>query len=637
MKNRFIAVALFTVLCTMTNVVFAADESEEDEETQEVVVSATRLETPTEQVGSSVTIITAEQIEETEKTTVYDVLREVPGLDVVHSGGPGGSASVFIRGAKSEHTLVLIDGVEMNNPVTPGRTFDFANLSVDNIERIEILEGPQSTLYGSDAIGGVINIITKRGKGAPGGFASVEGGSYSSFRGAAGSSGGNDWVQYSLGFSHWDADGISSASEQDGNTEKDGYKTTSVSGTLGLTPSEYFGLDFSLRFIDADIDLDNGGGAGQDDPNNRQQSQQVFFRAQGTFYLFDDIWEQKLGFSLADHDRNSRNDVDADNPDLFVLDSYQGQILKFDWQNNFYIHNANTVTFGIETQEDKGESNYYSESEWGPYESIFPEQADRTTGYYLQDQFQLWDCWYTTAGVRWDNHSRFGTKTTYRIASAYLIRKTGTKIKGSFGTGFKSPSLFQLYSSYGDPGLEPEESTGWDFGLEQSVYENRVTLGATVFHNELENMIDYDYNTWSYGNIARADTKGVEISGSAHAAENLTIRLNYTYTNTKDITTGMPLLRRAKNKISFDLNYGFLERGNVNLEILYVGERDDIYEVKLDGYVLFNPAASFQITRNIQMFGRVENLFDRDYVEVAGYGTPGISVYGGLKFSFKGM
>ena len=558
-------------------------------------------------------------------------------MDVVHGGGPGGSASVFIRGAKSEHTLVLIDGVEMNNPVTPGRAFDFANLSVDNIERIEILEGPQSTLYGSDAIGGVINIITKRGKGAPGGFASVEGGSYNSFRGAAGSSGGNEWVQYSLGFSNWNTDGISSASEQDGNNEKDGYETTSVSGTLGLTPSEYFDLDFSLRFIDANIDLDNGGGVGQDDPNNRQQSQQVFFRAQGTFYLFDEIWEQKLGFSLADHHRNSRNDVDIDNPDLFVLDSYQGQILKFDWQNNFYIHPANTVTFGIDTQEDKGESNYYSESEWGPYESIFPEQADRTTGYYLQDQFQLWDCWYTTAGVRWDDHSRFGTKTTYRIASAYLIRETGTKIKGSFGTGFKSPSLFQLYSSYGDPGLKPEESTGWDFGLEQSVYEKRVTLGATVFHNELDNMIDYDYNTWSYGNIARADTKGVEISGSARAAENLNFRLNYTYTNTKDITTGAPLLRRARNKISFDLNYGFLERGNVNLEILYVGERDDIYEVKLDGYVLVNPAASLQITRNIQMFGRVENLFNRDYVEVAGYGTPGISVYGGLKFSFKGM
>ncbi|MBN2321056.1 MAG: TonB-dependent receptor [Acidobacteria bacterium] len=637
MRNRFIAAVLFPVLFTMTNLAFAESESEEDEKPQEVVVSATKLETPTREVGSSITVITGEQIEKMQKTTVLDVLRTAPALDVNQSGGPGASTSIFIRGAKSEHTLVIIDGVEMNNPITPGRTFNFAHLSVDNIERIEILRGPQSTLYGSDAIGGVINIITKRGKEKPGGFASVEGGSYGSFRGAAASSGGNEWVQYSLGFSHWNTDGISSASEQDGNTEQDGYKNTSISGTLGFTPSDYFDLDFSLRFIDADLDIDNGGGAGQDDPNNKEESQQVFFRAQGTFYLFDDIWEQKLGFSLADQDRNSRNDFDADNPDLFVLDSYQGQILKFDWQNNFYIHDTNTLTFGIETEEDKGESDYYSESEWGPYESVFAEQTARTTGYYLQDQVRLRDSWFTTAGVRWDDHSRFGTKTTYRIASAYLIRETDTKIKGSFGTGFKSPSLFQLYSSYGDPDLEPEESTGWDFGLEQSLYENRVTLGATVFHNELDNMIDYDYATWSYGNIARADTKGIEVFGSAQAAANLDLRLNYTYTKTKDITTGEPLLRRAGNKFNFILNYGFLEKGNVNLEIVYVGERDDIYGTKMDGYVLFNPAFSCQVTENIEMFGRFENLFDRDYVEVAGYGTSGISVYGGIKVLFKGM
>ena len=466
MKNRFIVAMLLLLMFAMTSFTFAgsADQTESEEKntdkTQEVVVSATKLETPTREVGSSVTVITGEQIEEMQKTSVLDVLKSVPALDVLRNGGPGGATSVFIRGAKSEHTLIIIDGVEMNDPVTPGRTYNFANLSTDNIDRIEILRGPQSTLYGSDAIGGVINIITKRGKGKPNGFVSLEGGSFNTYRGAAGGNGGNAWMNYAMGFSHSDTEGISAASEKDGNTEKDGYRNTSLYGTLGFIPTENFDLDFSLRYMDTETGMDNSAGAGGDDPNNVLTSKQLAFRTQGRLYLFDDIWEQKLGFSLTDHDSSSRNDPDADHPDDSALDSYQAQMLKFDWQNNFYIHDTNTLTFGIDTEEENGESFYNSESAWGPYSSTFAEQTARTTGYYLQDQIKLWNSWFTTVGVRWDSHSMFGTETTYRIASAYLIQNTGTKFKGSFGTGFKAPTLFQLYSDYGDETLSPEESTG---------------------------------------------------------------------------------------------------------------------------------------------------------------------------------
>lgn len=629
---------------------FAADgddravKEEEKEEIREVVVTATRLNTPAEEVGSSITVITDDQIDKMQKRTVLDVLRSVPALDVVQSGGPGGATSVFMRGAKSEHTLVLIDGVEMNDPISTGRGYDFAHLSVDGIERIEILRGPQSTLYGSDAIGGVINIITKRGKGKTSGFASLEGGSFNSFRGAAGGSGGNEWMQYSLGFSRWDTDGISAADEEDGNTEKDGYENTSLYGSLGFAPADIFDLDFTLRFTDAESGIDNAAGPGGDDPNSTEESKQLFFRTQGRLYLFDDIWEQKLGFSLTDHDRYSRNDTDAAHPDDLSRSSFDGRMLKFDWQNNFYIHDTNTVTFGIETEEEKGESNYYSESAWGPYTSAFVEQTARTTGYYFQDQVELWDSWFTTVGVRWDDHSKFGVETTYRIASAYLVQKTGTKFKGSYGTGFKAPTLYQLYSDYGDENLNPEESTGWDFGLEQSLFDGKAAMGAAIFHNEFDDLIDFDSGTWTYVNVARAVSKGIEIFGSAHPADNLDFRFSYAYTNTKDITTGEDLLRRADNKFSFNLNYGFPGKGNANLEIVYVGERDDddfstypATRMQLDGYVLVNPAFSFQISENIEMFGRVENLFDRDYEEISGYGTPGISVYGGIKVLFSGM
>lgn len=647
MKNRFIAVMLLSILLAMTNVVFAESETDEDEKPQEVVVSATRLETPTREVGSSITVITSEQIEKMQKTTVLDVLRTAPAVDINQSGGPGAAASIFIRGAKSEHTLVIIDGIEANDPITPGRTFNFAHLSVDNIERIEILRGPQSTLYGSDAIGGVINIITKRGKGAPNGFASLEGGSYGSYRGDAGGGGGNEWVRYNMGFSHSKTDGISAASERDGNIEPDAYKNSTVYGTMGLNPTDYFDLDFSLRYIDADTNGDIGAGAGSDDPNYRTLSQQLLFRSQGRLFLFDDLWEQAVGFSFTDHDLNTTNDyddTDPETPDSFLRSHYQGRILKFDWQNHFYIHDTNIATFGIETEEDQGESSYYEETIYGPYINDFANQTARTTAYYLQDQIKLWDSWFTTVGVRFDDNSSYGTQTTYRFATAYLAHQTDTKIKGSYGTGFKAPTLLQLYSYWGNPDLGPEESEGWDFGLEQSLFENRASVGATWFYNEIENMIQFAGG--GYGNVGRAVLKGAEVFGTARPAENLDIRFSYTYTNGKDLDTAEKLIRRADHKFGFNLDYGFLEKGNLHLEIVYIGERDDLVfdpftyasvRVRLDDYVLFNPAISYQVTDAVEMFFRVENLFDHDYEAISGYGTAGISAYGGLRFRFKVM
>jgi len=609
-----------------------------------VVVTATRLETPAIEVGSSFTIITSEQIEKMQKTSVLEVLKTAPSLDVNQSGGPGSTTSIFIRGAKSEHTLVIIDGVEMNDPTTPGRTFNFAHLSVDNIERIEILRGPQSTLYGSDAIGGVINIITKRGGEKPNGFASLEGGSYNSVRGAAGGSGGNEWMQYSLGFSHWNTDGISAAAESDGNMEQDGYENNTVYATLGMQPTDNLDVDFTLRFIDAESDGDLGAGAGNDDPNYKTQSQQLLFRTQAQLYLFDDIWEQKLGFSMTDHDLFSQNDTDPDNPDDFLQSSYEGQIFKFDWQNNFYVHDTNTFTFGIETEEDRGNSEYYQETIYGPYTNTFESKTTRTTAYYLQDQIRLWNSWFTTVGIRFDDHSRFGVEKTYRIASAYLVHETGTKIKGSYGTGFKAPTLIQLFSFWGNEGLNPEQSTGWDFGLEQSLFGNRAIAGATYFYNEIDNLIQFA--SGGYSNVGQAVIKGAEIFGSVHPAENLDILFSYTHTNTKDIATAEDLIRRADNKFSFKMDYGFLEKGNIHFEVVYTGERDDrvfdpiTYEsvrVRLDDYVLFNPAFSYQISRNVQVFFRVDNLFDRQYEAISGYGTPGIAAYGGLKVNFNGI
>jgi vitamin B12 transporter len=602
----------------------------------EMVVTATRDEVPIEQVGSSITVITAKELEQQQQRTVADALRMVPGLDVVRTGSYGGTTSVFMRGAKSEHTLVLIDGIEMNDPSSTGGGYNFANLTTDNIERIEILRGPQSTLYGSHAIGGVINIITKRGDGNLKGFLSVEGGSLYTARESAGVSGGTDLLQYALTVSRLDTNGVSAAGEKYGNTERDGYQNSTLATRLGITPTKNSEIDLILRYDHTRTSLDNGGGKGMDDPNRVMKSDDLFFRTQGWLSLFDGLWEQKLGVSFADLSWRDDNDNDNIHPNDLLRSSFHGQSTKLDWQHTLKLHKTTTLMVGVETTEENAKSDYYSLSKYGPYTSTWDKQYARTTGVYLQDQLSLWDAWFSTLGVRVDNHSKFGTEATYRFTTAYLIKQTDTKLKGSYGTGFKAPSLYQLYSSYGSPDLQPDKSIGWDIGMEQGLPFLKTTLGATWFRNQYSQMIDFDMDTWKYTNIAKAHTQGLELTAALQPLDQLTLKTAYTYMETKDDITGKQLVRRPKNKVAFDANYSFLKKANANMGLVYVGTRyaDAANTNKMGDYLLVNLALSYDVTKNLQLFGRIDNLFDRQYEEVAGYGTPGIGGYGGVKVSF---
>ncbi len=630
--------ALVMTFCTTSGA------EEKNTRMEEVVVTANRLETATAEVGSSITVITAKEIEQRQQTFLLDVLRGVPSVDVVQNGGPGSTTAVFMRGANSEHTLVLMDGIELNDPSSPSGGFDFANLPTDNIERIEILRGPQSTLYGSRAMGGVINIITKRGKGAPTGFFSTQGGSFHTITEKAGVSGGTDRYNYSLGLSRFDSDGFSAAGKKYGNTENDGNQNTSVKSRLGITPTSNLSIDFIVNYLKNRTDLDNNGGVGGDDPNYVQKNEQLSIRSQADLALFDNRWEQRLGVSLNNLNRDFTNGIDPAHPSDLSRGSFDGQSVTFDWQHTLHLHETNSLTLGIERKEETAKSDYYSESAWGPYSSPWEEHTARTTGYYLQDQVRLWDAWFTTLGVRLDDHSSFGSKATYRFTSAYTVKQTNTTVKGSYGTAFKAPSLYQLYApDYGDKNLNPEKSTGWDLGVEQSLLGGKLTMGATYFHNDFEDLINFDSTLFKYDNIARATTQGVELTTSVHPIDVLTLRAGYTYTKTEDKNTGLELLLRPKNKISADGNYRFLKNAHLNLGIIYVGTRfNTVYDpttfaatrVKMGEYLLANLAASYDISKNLQIIGRVDNLFDRNYEEITGYGTAGISAFGGVKVSF---
>ncbi len=637
----------FVLIATFPSLSLFSQECEEKQKPDlqhEVVVTATRLETPSREVASSVTVITREDFERTRKTSVLEALEEVLGVFILQNGPKGSSASVFLRGANSEHTLVMVDGIELNDPISPSRSFDLAHLTLDDIDRIEVLRGPQSTLYGSDALGGVINIITQKGRGTPQLHLSTYGGSYRTLSASAGMSGGSDKINYSFGLSHLQTQGFSAASKLYENEEKDGYRNLSLSGRLGFQLLENLELDFILRSLKTETEIDNFGGRSGDDPNNTQNYDALFFKGQVRGLFLKNRWEQKLSASLVDYDRRHENLTDEAHPFESEKGFFKSRLFSVDWQNNFFLHETNTLTFGMDYQQEEGKSEYLFEGAWGSSPSFFPRRQARTTGFFLQDQLRVAGRFFATAGARLDSHSQFGSALTFRLGPAYFIEKTQTKLKATFGTGFKSPSLYQLYAPrtqwgwgpIGNRALKPERSVALDFGFEQSFWQGRIFLGWTYFLNEFKDLINFD---WIKGfvNIGKAESKGWEFFIQARPYRSLFLNLNYTRTDAKNKVTGEALLRRPKEKYSAGLNYSFKERLDFNISLLYVGQRKDFLypgPVTLPAYTLVNASISFQFSPNIQVFCRLDNISNETYEVVKGYGTPGFSAYAGVNLLF---
>lgn len=609
----------------------------------QVVVTATRTEQPILELASSTSLLTGLQLLESAKRNLVEALTAIPGLDIIQNGGSGAQADVFIRGANSEHTLIMIDGVEMNDPSSPGRTYDLGHLGLDNIDRIEVVRGPQSTLYGSDAIGGVINIISKKGAGKPKLFLSSEAGSFKSYKESAGLNGGIGIIDYSLGISRFDTEGFSSSNEKYGNSEKDGYGNTCLTAGLGIKPAENLDIRVMSRFNSAKNDLDNSAGWGGDDPNYISHSREFLLSGQARLLLLDSKWEQQLSISYNSIRRQYENEKDQ----LNVLDSsngdYQGRRFKIDWQNNIYWHGTNTSTAGIEYEREQAESVYYWNSAYGPGESLFPGKSAHHLGFYVQDNIKIKDMVFIVLGVRLDNHSRFGMRATYRIAPA-IILKTGTKLKATYGTGFKAPSLYHLYAPatdwgpMGNENLEPEKSIGWDIGAEQFFFQEKLSMSITYFHNDFNDLIIYDWSA-GYTNVDQAVTKGIEMLISVIPLRGLSLTANYTITDTRDKATDEQLLRRPKHKANLTVNYRFFkDKIKINLDLIHVGKRLDVfpYPVKMmaERYTLIHLALSYRWNRYLELFGRIDNLMDKEYEAVMGYGTPGRSVYAGVRLNY---
>lgn len=603
-----------------------------------VIVSATKIETPVNEIGSSVTLITDDEIERNQWRFLPEALQTVPGLNIVQTGGPGGKTSVFTRGTNSNHTKVLIDGVEANDPSQDG-VFDFGHVLTADLARVEVLRGPQSSLYGSDALGGVINIVTKKGEGPPNFTGMLEGGSFDTFNQSASASGSISRFNYSFNVAHFLVDDTPVTPldllPPGRNRINDSYENTTLSTKLGADITDAFGLDVVARYIDSTLFF-----TGDDfsvfpsvpaAKQSEQDAQQVFTRGQAHLALFDGAFKNTLGLGYT----NYRTKIQA--PDtgfgLPAPNINHGDRIKFDWQGIIAISDSHALLLGVEDQNDR------------LLQSPISAENSNVAG-FAELQSQIVHDLFAAASVRWDEDERFGGIATWRIAPAYIVPVIGTKLKASYGTGFKAPSLTQLFVSFpafnffANPNLQPEESEGYDFGFEQPLWGYRLRVGVTYFHNDITDLILPNATFTSLENVGRATTDGAEVFAYLSVTDRFNFRADYTYTDATDDTTGLELLRRPKHRASFNAGWRPIDRLSLSATLLYVGSQVDgnrsfsIPRLNTDPYFFVNLAAEYDVGKGVTLFARADNLFDRRYEDPTGFQRPGFGFFAGVRVSF---
>ena len=617
----------------------------------EVVVTATRTESTLDRVGGSdVTVITREEIENKNPATMAEILKTVPGLDLQSNGGKGAQTSIFLRGADNKNTLVLVDGVMYNDPSSANRGADIGSLTLDNVERIEIIRGPMSVLYGSNATAGVINIITRKGEGRPVVRAAAEAGSEKSWKLSAGSSGRAGRLDYSISAAKNATEGFSTADDDNdriahaGNTsEKDGWDNLTLSTRIGYDFTPDFRIETVIRHIESTVDLDDynylTGALGDrfgawpsyaPEPDGLKEKRTESEQCLARLAFHNEFMDDRLTSDLAL--QSSRLDRDSFDNDGRKSYDYTGMTREATWQASVRMFDSNLITAGTGYMKEEMDSD----------SSSISDKTAETVSVWLQDQIMLGDALDIVAGARNDHHDRFGSKTTFRIAPALHIA-AGTTVRASYATGFRAPSLYELYSAYGNENLGAEKSEGYEAGVEQRLMDGKLRFALTWFALDFEDRIDYDFVLWKYAQQSGTTrTRGLEFTADAAITDDLDLRISWTYTDTED-PDGERLARRPLNKASLNATYRLGEKGAIDCDAVWTGERDTISSARdkdgnrvytLDSYTVVNLAARYEVVDHVEIYGRVENLFDEYYEEAWSYATPGLSAFAGFKVSY---
>ncbi len=609
-----------------------------------ILVTASRTPVPASRTGSSYTIISREDLERRQVVYVADALRDVPGFAISRSGTLGSQTQLRVRGAEANQVMVFIDGVEANDPAS-GDEFLFDQLMATEIESIEIIRGPQSALWGSDALAGVINVITVRGDEPFGASGYLEAGSFGTTRAGGTVSSIGRIYDVNVGVSHLDTDGTNIS--RDG-TEDDGSRNSTLNLNVGAQVDEQTRLEFFARHTDTVTDFD-----GTDfittglptDADRRTDATQTYLRASVTTSFFQDRWSHRLSVTRLETD-NENVEAGA------FLGSTAAEKLGFYYQTSLALteSEAHRLTFAI----DREEQQFFQRGPASPFGDPNQDQELDTTGYVLEYQGLDLGPLSLSAALRYDNNSDFDDISTYRVTGSYLTATSNTRLHASHGTGQKSPTFVDRFGFFsgefvGNPNVRPEKSEGWEIGFEQSFRDGGLSLAATYFDERLEDEIDgFVFNPASSlftvaNRPGRSQRQGLELSLTAKLRDNTDLSASYTYTDSTErasLGDEVDEVRRPRNMLSVNLHYTPTPRANVNLNISYNGSQDDILfppfpqspeRISLDAYTLVSFAASYQLTPTVQLVGRIENLLDESYEDVVGFNTPGVGAYIGVR------
>ncbi len=608
-----------------------------------IVVTANRTPEPLSRVGSSITVLDAVDIRSRQTAAVADLLRTVPGVTIARNGGIGTTTSVFIRGAESDQTVALIDGVKLNDPAAPGGGFNFGNLLTGNIARIEVLRGPSSVLWGSQAIGGVVNIITT----PPTDDLHVNGRAEYGYRNAgqvvANISGKEGPLSASAGAGYFRTDGISAFDERLGGQEKDGYRNFGANANLNLALTDTISVDARGYYSDGRVGIDGFPPPkfAFGDTREYELTREFVGYSGLNATLFEGRFRNRLGFAYTDTRRRNYN------PDPVQTETFagNGRNERLEYQGVFDIAKAAQATFGAER-----EISRFTTSSFGGPVTAGRDELDSGYGQLVLTPFTGLTA---TGGIRYDSHDRFGSATSLAGSAVYSPNDGATTLRASYSEGFKAPTLYQLQSEYGNALLRPERAKGWDAGVTQRVVDGRIEASATYFHRTSRDLINFvscatpltgicvNRPFGTYDNVVRAVAEGAELGLTVTPVDALRLQANYTYTDAENrspgsATFGKRLARRPSQSVNALVDYRWAFGLTTGATLTHVGSSYDNASNtrRLQGYVLADIRASFPVTRMIEVYGRVENLFDEHYETIFRYGTPGRAAYGGVRVSY---
>lgn len=606
---------------------------------ERIVVTANRAPVRLDQVGQSITVLGEAAIESSQQAGVTELIAQTPGVSFTRNGGRGTSTSVYIRGAETGQTVILYDGVRIHDPSTTDGGASLTDVTTGNIGRIEILRGAQSTLYGSQAIGGVINIISKIPDEPFEADLQVEAGELDSYLvrgGAGGRSGGLTWR---AGAGYETTGGVSAYSP---GTERDGYENISLNGRINYEFAENLSLDLRAYYSDGEADFDSFNADGL----NRALTESLIGYAGFNFELFGAV-KNRVAYTRTDITRRNFDDSPAAAVPL-TFDA-EGSTDRLEYQGTVDFADRWMAVFGVDYAEN--EMSTASPSSFNPNPTPVVGRDD-TLGIYAQLQVEPLDGLTLTGGLRQEEHSTFGGNTAGSASIAYTPNMGDTVLRASWAEGFKAPGLYQLYSEYGNPALAPEMADSWDIGIEQHLFDV-LSLSAVYFNRESENLINFAYCSGAashplcadgrfgyYENVDLADAQGIELGAGLNLGA-FSASANYTWLDAVNASPGNPnegahLARRPSNTFNATASYtwpfGLVTAGT--LRVVGHSFNDAANAQRLDGYTLVDFRVSYPVTEQIELYARVENAFDANYETIANYGTLPRMFYGGARLRF---